>query len=377
MLPRLTALRCTLLLALHGAAVSAAAETAPAPELPPAPTWDLTGNLRTAFGYKENILLSAVRSVDSPFARAEAEVFWWRFPTERFEALAFANAAVTRFTDADDNPREWQAFAHGEARWFLSRTVQATAVAEGYRLDQVFDLSATSAERATARLEVTGVLASAVLRWDLRPHTWLEVKPAAQRDRYRDGSDDNTQHLGRVTLGRTWFGGRLEVAAAGQRLRRDYASRPRYTSAGRPQTGTVLEFAQREAELRLAVGWDAAQRWRSTLAVQHTANDDNGSGYFDYRLRALRHELTWTRAPWKVRLIGRAGRYDYDVQTQGIGIDPPKRLKEEFLAQMRVERQWTPRAVVYADVAWERSRSNDPLARYRTATASTGVDWAF
>src|SRR5688572_2932815 len=53
--------------------------------------WELTGNMRTAVGYKENILLSALHIEDSAFVQAEAEVFWWRLPTERFEALAFVS----------------------------------------------------------------------------------------------------------------------------------------------------------------------------------------------------------------------------------------------------------------------------------------------
>lgn len=287
--------------------------------------WEITGNFRAAAGYKENLLLSAVQAEDSPFVQAEAELLWWRLPTERFEALAFANTTLTHFTASAENPREWQAFAHAEARWFARPDLRATAIVEGYHLDQVFDLSASQAERLTARLAVTGALVTAPLRWDVRPTTWLELTPTAQRDRYRDGSDDNAQRIGRVTVGHAFLAGRLEIALAGQALRRDYAFRPQYTGAGRPQPGTDLAFAQREGEARVSVIWDRAGHWRSTSAAVRATNDDNGSGYFNFHQRTMRQEISWTRAPWKARLNGRVGRYDYDVQTEGIGIDPPKR----------------------------------------------------
>src|SRR6185436_18324122 len=96
---------------------------------------------------------------------------------------------------------------------------------------------------------------------------------------------------------------------------------------------------------------------------------DNGSGFFDYRYRNVRQEITWQHTPWKIRLTGRAGRYNYAVQTQGIGINPPNRLKEEFLAKGRLERQCAKHLTVFGDLAWERSRSNDPLASYRVKIA--------
>lgn len=356
---------------------AAAAEEVDPNLVEPLRSWELTGNLRTSAGFKENVLLSAVRSEDSAFARAEAEVFWWRPPTERFEALAFANAALTRFFDSAENPREWQAFAHAEARWFASPAFQATGVVEGYHLDQVFDLSASHAEQLTTQLAVTGALTSVALRWNLRPTTWLELKPTAQRDRYRDGSDDNTQQIGRLTLGRSWLEGRLELSLAGQLLRRNYDHRLRYTIGGRPVTGADLDFEQRDGEATLAIVWDKARRWSTTTAALFGTNEDNGSGYFDYRRRSLRHEIAWKNDAWRVRLTGRAARYDYDVQTQGIGMNPPHRIKEEFLAQARVERQLTARLTVYTDLLWERSRSNDPLASYRVKTALAGVDFAY
>lgn len=343
----------------------------------PSPAWEFTGNLRASAGHKDNVLLSAVRADASAFARAEIEVFGWRPPTEHCEVLAFANAAFTRFPGSAENPREWQAFAHAEARWFAAPPVVVTGAVEGYHLDQVFDLSASHAERLTARLAVTGALVSTAARWQIRPALWLELKPTLQRDRYRDGSDDHTQRIGRAAIGHSSREGRLELSLAAQELRRNYARRSRYTVGGRPITGADLDFVQRDAEFAAVVAWDAARRWTTTSAIAAGTNSDNGSGYFDYRRRAARQELRWAAAPWRVQLTARALRYDYEVQTQGIGLNPPHRLKEEFLGHVRVERTWGPRATVFVDYLWERSRSNDALISYRVRTVAAGVDRAF
>lgn len=345
--------------------------------VPPVRRWELTANFRAAVGYKDNVLLSAVHDEASSFARGEAEVFWWLPPSKRFEALAFANVALTRFLESEENPRELQAFAHAEARWLARPGWQLTVLTEGYRLDQVFDLSETRVERLTAKLAVTGGVASTVLRWEPAANWHVELKPTVQRDRYRDGSDDNTQRFGRVTIGRAWREGRFAATIAGQALERDYVRRVRYTVAGRPLLGTDLVFLQREAEARFTAAWDAERRWSTATALGWADNDDNGSGYFDYEQQIARQEITWTRAPWKVRVAGRAARFDYVVQTVGIGIAPPNRIKEEFLGQLRAERQFGPRLTGYLDYTWERSRSNDPLARYRVKTAMAGVDVAF
>ncbi len=359
---------------LCGALAFAARARSPTPAVR---SWEITGNVRTAFGYRENLLLSAVRDDDSAFARAEAELFWLSLPTERFEAHAFINSTLTRYLASAENPRDSQSFAHVEGRWFATPAVQATGTLEGYRLEQVFDLSASDALRPPTRLTVNGATVTVAGRWQFLPRTWFEFKPALQVERYDDRSDDNYQRTAQAALGRSWRDGRVEIILSAQALRRVYDERPRRTSAGRPLLGTELVYVQREGEARATVVWDAARRWRTATVLALTANRDNGSGYFDCRRRSARQEISWTLSPWKFRLTGRAGRYDYGVQLQGIGINPPTRLKEDFLVELRAEHRLTPRMSLFADVAWERSRSNDPLANYRGRTFASGLDWSF
>ena len=122
----------------------------------------------------------------------------------------------------------------------------------------------------------------------------------------------------------------------------------------------------------LSLYWDQAKRWQTVTTLKTERNQDNGAGYFDYRTKAVKHKIAWTRPPWKVRLTGRAARYDYDVQTVGFGINPPHRIKDELSAKAQIERQLGPRWTAFTDYAWERLRSNDPLVSYRVNTVSVG-----
>jgi hypothetical protein len=349
------------------------------PATPGSPTpraWDLSGNVRLAAGHKQNVLLSAVQPQDSGFALLEGEAFYAHAPAERLEVFAFATLAFTRFVDSAENPHEIEAFVHGEARWVASPRLQATGAVETYHLKQVFDLSVNNVDRRTALLAVTGGLVSTAVRLDLSRSTWLELKPAVQRERFRDHSDDHDQRLGRITIGHAFLKDRLQLTVSAQTLRRNYTNRPQYSIAGRPLVGKPLEFEQQEFEGRAKVTWGEKHRWSASAALIGGTNHDNGSGFFDYAHRLLRQDITWQHATWSARLLARAARYDYDVQTQGLGINPPFRVKEDYLAEARITRTWSARTSTYVSHIWERSRSNDPLARYRVQTSAVGVDLA-
>jgi hypothetical protein len=340
-------------------------------------TWELTGDVRAKVGYKDNVLLSAVHREGSAFTGAEAEVFWWRLPTERFEALVFANATYTRFHESKEDPHEWQGFAEVDARWFATQALRLNVITQAYYMDQVFDLSVTDAERVTAKLQLTGAAATTELRWTLLPDTWVQLKPTAQRDTYRDGSDDNWQKSGQVALGRSFMQERLELSLSVQATRRRYDDRRQYNASGRALAGTDLVFTQREVSAKLAGTWGKTRAWQTLTTVGRTKNEDNGSGYFSYDYWHARQEIVWKQAQWKWRATARLGRYDYTLQTVGIGIDPSLRMKKVVATELRAEYQWSPRLLLFSSYNGERHRSNDELARYHVNTIQAGLDWAF
>jgi hypothetical protein len=343
-------------------------------DLPPLPASELTGNVRASAGYNDNVLLSAVRREESSFVRAETEMLWWRFPTERFEALVFANGALTRFFESDENPEEWEAFARGEARWFLAKTLRAAGVVEGYSTNRSLDFSLSASALEATRMKVVGGGTSAALRWSASPRFWVEAEPGFLREKFHDGSDDNQQNSARLALGGLTRSERVEASGSFKFTQLDFDHRRQFDRAGAELAGTNLVFHQREVRAQIAVAWDAASQWRTATEAGMTWNDDGGSGYFDYRLSQARQEINWTRAPWRVRVIARVGRYDYDVQTVANG---GARYRRETLVRARVERQLGLESphTLFAEYSTEDSRSNDPLATYRANTALAGLDW--
>ena len=68
---------------------------------------------------------------------------------------------------------------------------------------------------------------------------------------------------------------------------------------------------------------------------------------------------------------------EFDVQTVGLGIAPPARIKDEYNLEGRVERKLTDRWTIFAALTWERSRSNDRVASYRVNEGLLGVRWSW
>jgi len=52
-------------------------------------------------------------------------------------------------------------------------------------------------------------------------------------------------------------------------------------------------------------------------------------------------------------------------------------VKEEFSAQLRVERKLGERWTIYTEYNWERNRCNDPIASYNMNEGLLGVRWSW
>jgi hypothetical protein len=60
-----------------------------------------------------------------------------------------------------------------------------------------------------------------------------------------------------------------------------------------------------------------------------------------------------------------------------VGINPPGRLKDEFVADLHIERQVAKRWTVFGGYSWERCRSNDEFASYSVNEGLLGVQWSW
>lgn len=340
------------------------------------PTWSISTAARASYGFKDNLLLSSSDEERSAFARGGFDFLLLRVPRGSFDFSVFAEVEGTHYFSARTSDEDSRIWFQTEPGYRLGETLKFSVPVTGFYYDQVFDVSDTDIERLVAELKVKGVMAAPTVRWDLHPAWWLEAQATGQRKRFDDRANDGRIGEGSLRLG--WApGSRFEARLSGGRRWRDFDRRTQYSSSGRELPDLKLKIAEREWEARVDFTWDRAERWQTTTRASLLDYQDNGSGYFNYREERVTQELEWRGGAWFVRVGGSAARLDFAVQKVGIGIDPPARLKDEFAADLLVERKLDERWTAYAAYAWERTRSNDAFASYRVNEGLLGVRWSW
>jgi hypothetical protein len=224
---------------------------------------------------------------------------------------------------------------------------------------------------------VSGIAAGASLRWKFLPLGWLEAEGFGRREWFQDGSNNNRGGEGTVRLGwqprPAW-----ELSVGGTRQQRHYEHRELYNPYGRPISGTRLTVTEDQGEARCEHTWPGmGGEWKSVTRLGLLRYYDHGSGYFDYRQRHVSQRLTWTGKGWECELEARLRRLRWDLQTGGIGIDPPARRKDETRLELRVERTLTPRWKIFAQASVERSRCNEEVASYLAHSGQLGLRWTW
>lgn len=370
------------LAALTPALVPLPAPAAPAPAasvgalLNALPLWSSTTSFETSVGYKDNLLLSYANEERSAFVRGGVETVLLRIPTGALDYSFYAQADRTQFLSGETLDHEAQAWVISDLGCRFGDAVRVSLPLTGYFMDRVIDNSDTELERIVAKLKETGGMVGPTLRWNVHPAWWIEAQAVGQRRTYQDQAFNS--NVGEGTLRLAWLPRPgLEVRVTGTQRWRNYADRAQFSAAGRELAGTQLKISEREAELRFDAKWDEAGHWRTTTRVSGSYYRDNGSGYFSYRELKAAQDFEWRRDPWLVRLSGLARRIDFDVQTVGFGIRPPARLRDDYSAELRIERKLAARWTILANYNWERSRSNDRFASYVMNEGLLGLRWSW
>jgi hypothetical protein len=341
------------------------------------PAWSATASVETGFGYKDNLLLSHAGEEGSGFARGGVNAIASHLRLgERTDYSFGLTAEGTRYFSNTSVDHEAKAFAVAKWRYHAEEKFKFTFDVQGYYQDQVFDVSDTDAQRIVAQLKVAGAIVGPTVRWAPVSWLWIEARAVGKRASYQDS--DFNHDVGDGTLRVGWRpGARFELSLAGMERSRDYDSHPQYSVSGRALTGTHLKITEHETELRADVTWDAAGHWKTSTYGGSRDFHDNGSGYMNYRERKFAQEFDWAAGDWSVHAEGEAKHLLYDVQTVGLGLDPPRRVKEEFSAQLRVERKLNERWTIFAEYNWERNRCNDPIASYNMNEGLLGARWTW
>jgi hypothetical protein len=345
------------------------------------PSWSVSGTVDTAFGYNDNVLLGHSGEERSAFARSRAELFVFNLPEGRFDYSMLGEVTGTRYFSrivADDQKVDHEAGAwlNVEPGYRLGERLKVSLPLVGYFRDEVLDVSDTEVQRRVAAWKVWGGNVAPTLRWTFHRAWWLEATAMADRRKYDDHSNDSRLGLGELRL--NWRPTeRIDTRLSATRRWRDFDTRAQYNAAGREIIGSDLKIAEREAELRVDLTWDKAERWKTSSRASVLDYRDNGAGFFDYREKTLSQELEWKTRNWLTRIEGSAGRLDFDVQTVGLGFLPPPLVKDHFTAKLRLERTLSSRWTVFGGYAWERRRSNEPIESYAVNEGLLGLRWSW
>jgi hypothetical protein len=340
------------------------------------PKWSSFCAVESAYGFKDNLLLSAADEERSAFARAAVEALLMRVPTGPVDYSLFTQIEGRHFFSGQSVHNESSVWVRSEFGYRVNREWSLFFPVTGYYDDKVFDQSDTEVERLTAELQVTGGMAAPAVRWAFHPGWWIETQATVQRDRHADHISDHwTKHAGLRLNWSVRAGVDLGASVIGRW--RDFDTRAQYSAAGRELIGTRLQVRENEGFLSLVLKWGRHDAWQATTRAGVLDYGDNGSGYFDHREGQLEQEVEWNRGDWLVRGRAAARRVEFGVQTVGISVSPPSRVKDEYEASLRVERKVGARWTIVGGYNWERARSNDTLASYVVNEGLLGVRWSW
>jgi hypothetical protein len=337
--------------------------------------WASWGSVQTVFGFRDNVLLSHADEDRSSFVRTGFDAWVCHDPLERADFLSGITATGTRYLSADAATKAIEAIVLAEWRYRLGDSLKLTLANTGYYFDQIYDAASENDPRPVgSEVETLGESFGPKLRWMFRPTWWFEVQANGKREVFPDGFYNRglLETSGRVG----WHPNkRVEVSFAGTERRRVYDRRPQNSISGRPLSGTRLAVTERETEARIDTTLDQAGRWKVGMRAGILRYEDNGAGYLNCRHRRVAQDVEWQSENWSVTIEGSARRVEYEKQTVGLGVAPPRRVRDDFSGRLRIERKLNERWTAYAECNWERNRSNDELASYSLNEGLLGIRW--
>ena len=344
--------------------------------------WDYSVNLRGAFGYKDNVLLSAFDEQGSAFWQTSLDAMVLRADLESASNLSLFLSLEDRryFTDIEVEKEQLGLFQTKYERpidddWFWNATAQYLYV------DQVFDASATEELRQTTPVKSHNYQLAPAIGRNLPGDSKIEFKLVGERQQFNQPLDDYFEIGPQLTWIKN-YGHKSELAASYTFDYRSYDTREELEADGNSIENTDLRYQQHEFEIGVNHSWDEKRHWRSRARLLYEINDDNGGGYFDYQRFRISKRFGYYGADWQATIEGRILHYDYDVQP----VDDPDRPVDEtgevrsnwqYVVAGHAEKRIWRKLSIFADFEWELSESNYDLEEYDVTTVFGGVDWEF
>jgi hypothetical protein len=347
----------------------------PPPPPVPGPRWHADTTLSAGFGYKENVLYSAVHEQDSAYSMAEADVFLFRQGADDHEAYVYAFADQRHYFELDRGDDEQSVLT--EANWTLRNPAghALTLQARYTFIDQFFDASLSDADIASLRLRQHEFGGGGCAEWALGNGWYLQAGGDACDVHVVDFDDDYRAWEGMLELGYRWHPSG-EAGVTYTRGLEDYEDRQHRSATGDRIDGSPVDIETESLCLFGRWYWDAAHRWRTQLKWTAYTRDDNGGGYYDYQSWRSRLSLRGPLGGWRWEGGLYYGNTDYDVRPSRAGIvEAPLLYRNRIELWLRLERPLGEHWLGFAEVSWEDNDANDPLDVYAQTWGCAGVGY--
>jgi hypothetical protein len=342
--------------------------------LKPLAVWDKSVNLRFGGGYKDNLLLSNTRTIASSFVASGIDLMVVRLPTDGAQFVFFLNGEDIRYVEGGPVNKEQALIAVAQVKKTFAENWRVGLEAQYLYQDQIVDASTTETNQ-TVLAQGNGFNVRPTIRRDFSKNTWLELGLGVNRQYFKAPLDDYWEGGPKLTLGHE-YGNRSEWTLSYDLNRRAYDNREQLTKDGIPIAQSSLEFNRNEFDLAVRNNWDPKRRWRTTTKLGFELNEDNGSGYFDYRRYYVAQQLRFQTSTWELQGRIKFNYYDYTIQTVS-DTNTATRNRTGVILNLRGERQVTKAIRLYGAFEHERVISNRTIDQYRVNVVSGGLDWEF
>jgi hypothetical protein len=344
--------------------------------VPEVPTvWSRNLNIRSSVGYNDNLLQDATRSDRSLSLGTGIEFSQIRLPLDGRQLLFFIVGDYTFFPDGERVEHEASLLGLAQLKLDLSPRWQAAVDLQYLFLDQVIDTSITETNLSAALVRGHGLTVRPSIRTDLAGDVWIELGFGPTRQFLDEPFDDYWEGGPKLVVGQD-YGNRSSIALGYVWKQRVYDTREEISLSGTNLPGTELQFQIHEAELSWRHNWDARRRWRTLSRLQFLANEDQGSGYFDYRRYQASQQWRYVATEWEAKVQARIACYDFIHQAVS-ATDPDSRAKTVVGVSFRGERRISKYVRLFADYSFEQSLSSRTADEYRLNRIAVGVDCGF
>jgi hypothetical protein len=336
--------------------------------------WNNSYNVRSWFGYKDNVLLGERSTVDSAFVAGGLDALFWRMPINGWEYLIFGTGDYIRYLPGKEVDKEVTAIAQAQIKKRFDNGWRGGAAFEYIYFDQVFDNSTFERDLDSIQVQAQAMTLRPSVRKEIQKN-WFELEVPISRQEFKEIIDDYWEGGPKLTFGRT-YGRKSEFSLGYELNNRFHDTREIRDSGGSLVPGTRLEFLQHEISAALRHHWDDARHWRTVTRINLERTDDNGSGYYDYWRPQLSQQVRYQEKRWQIQSEARISYYHYDFQPVS-EVDSSARRKTNLLLSLRGERNVLKSLKLFAEYEHERSISNLNFDGYKVNTIIAGVDWEF